>query len=211
MESEECPRCLGEGRTGRTRIVRREIPSGYTYKELEEIDDECPVCDGLGYREHLERCYRCSGTGREECDVCYGSGETECLACEGRGRTYRATICSVQTKYEETPRSWSTGPVPEKYMEVARVGYPKEEELPPPSDSIIKMERISWSVPVAYIEYEFSGKTYVLCEVGYGLKKAAGKLKFDIYPRSLKKLATFIASIAFFALIVAAVVLFAIG
>ena len=118
-------------------------------------------------------------------------------------------VCSVQTVFEVTKPVWSTGPVPENYMKVAHRGFRKEEDLPLPSDNIAKIQRISWSVPVAYIKYTFAGKTYVLCEVGYGLKKARRKLKFDSYPRSLKKLATFAGAILLFAAVVTTVTVFA--
>lgn len=211
MESEECPRCRGEGRVDSAYIERRCMPSGRIYEEQVEIEGECPKCHGIGYREYLVRCYLCRGTGREECTACDGSGETECRVCEGRGKTYGATVCSVRIEREEADTGWSTGPVPGKYMKVVSGGYKEEEELTPPSDNIVKKQRVRWTVPVAYVKYTFNGKTYVLYEVGYGLKRIRGKLKFDSYPRSLKKLATFVAGIVFFAVIIAAVAIFAIS
>jgi len=211
LESEECPRCLGEGRTDKTVIRRRPMSSGRIYEEHFEIEDECPKCHGLGYREYFTRCYSCRGTGSEECAACNGSGETRCRVCEGKGKLYGAKVHTVQIKCDEADRGWSTGPVPEKYMKAARGWYKNEEELTPPSDHIVKMQRVRISVPVAYIRYTFAGKSYVLCEVGYGLKKARGVLKFDSYPRSLKKLAAFVGGIILIVVVITAVAVFVVG
>jgi hypothetical protein len=211
MESEECPRCLGEGRIHETEIRRRSMPSGYIDEEHFEIERECQKCHGLGHLEYFTRCSSCQGTGWEECIACNGSGEIMCRACEGKGKLYGAEVHSVQIKRETADSGWSTGPVPEKYMKAVRGGYKSEEDLTPPSDDIVRMQRVRMSVPVAYIQYTYAGKSYVLCEVGYGLKKVRGQLKFDSYPRSLKKLATFVGGIIFIAVVITVVAIFVVG
>jgi hypothetical protein len=197
MENKECPVCRGEGRVDSTSVVRRRMPSGRVSEEEVEIEGECPGCHGIGYREYLARCYVCGGTGREECSDCDGSGETDCPYCEGRGKTYGATISKVQIEREETDTGWLTGPVPSKYMSIARAWYNEEENLAPESRDMVKKQRVRRTVPVAYLKYSLNDKIYSLYEIGYGLKKMRGKLKPDSYPKSLKKFAAFSGSTAF--------------
>lgn len=114
-------------------------------------------------------------------------------------------ICSLRKIYEETKPVWSTGPVPEKHLKAADRGFRREKDLSPPADDIARIQRLLWSVPVAHLTYTFAGKTYVLCEVGYGLKGVRGKLKFDSYPRSLQKLAAFAGGVLLVAAAIVAV------
>lgn len=47
---------------------------------------DCPICEGRGFVDHPNACYKCHGTGTETGDMMYGPAEVECRACHGTGR-----------------------------------------------------------------------------------------------------------------------------
>jgi hypothetical protein len=203
VERKDCSVCDGEGKVphGATATVRS--PDNSIYRVDIEEEQICLKCLGTGYIEKPEICSFCEGTGQTECTTCGGSGEERCHRCEGTGKALQARVAEL-TFIPRRPRHfklYKPNSIPTKYFDLTRPIGERVSRLPirQVSGNLLEETEIR-RIRVDAVKYSFEGRTYSLYQVG-------GKLKFDVYPRSLKKLATSIACFALFVAIVVSVVL----
>lgn len=179
----ECPVCDGEGFIIEP-YVRRSRQGGSINEEHGEIEVRCSECHGSGVIEETETCSYCRGTGERLCDTCNGSGEVDCDDCEGTAKVYGARVMTVKFTPIDIPTTRVLLP---QYLPITYLRGMKGEEI---SREIVhtiddKVERrIVESIRVLFVKYEFGNQNYILYKVG-------GRLKFDKYPKSAKKLLTF--------------------
>jgi hypothetical protein len=181
-----CWKCDGEGKLTEHLTRTRKISGAPAYEEEWEVKGPCDECKGTGFIIRYGKCTRCGGKGRRKCDICHGSGLLTCEPCKGSGKIQQVTVTEIiWTPCDRNEKIYSPEHIPDKYFnsEETNGEWVRAEVKPIPSDMIqeTKIEKIK----IKEVIYNLGDKTYTLYEVG-------GKLRFESYPRSFKKLLTFI-------------------
>lgn len=202
-ERTECPACHGEGKIRTRSTISRRAGDDLPYRRGVELETEeqCLKCLGEGQVRYRHRCGLCNGTGKIKCTHCGGSGKEVCSYCEGKGSVLNVKIAKLDWIPSGQPdcKWYKPDYLPEKYLNKTR-GQEMSPAHRQSSGNIVERRRVV-RFRVQELKYSLGDKTYSLHEV-------EGKWRFNEYPKSTKKLITFIVSLPISILILAFLALF---